>query len=395
MSQVFSHVQLGNIQLSNRVVNSASYEALATPDGMITDNLLRRYRILAGGGIGLIVTGHCYVHPSGKAGSRQIGIHDDSMIPGLSDLVSEIHNNGGKVFPQLAHAGRQTIKQLVGHKPKGPSVSGPDPINQVRCSAMTEAEIHEAIDAFGDAARRASEAGADGIQLHGAHGYLISQFLSPFFNKRTDSWGGSDENRFRFLKDVIESCRRNMPDGMPVMVKLNSDDFLSGKGVTPELAVGYASRLNEIGVDAIELSCGVATYSFLTMCRGEVPVKEFISDLPAWKKPFAYMLMKSLEGKHALEEGYNLSVAALIKPVLNNTLLSVVGGFRSLTTMEQVISGGQSDLVSVCRPFIREPKLLDKFRNGKSNESTCTSCNKCLAAVFHGRPLRCYEKNNQ
>ena len=156
---------------------------------------------------------------------------------------------------QLVHAGRQTTKAVIGQTPIGPSDKGRDPINFVKPKKMTEEQIREVIQAFGKAASRAIEAGADGVQIHAAHGYLVNQFLSPFFNRRTDDWGGSDENRFRFLREIILETRRVLPEGMPILVKLNTHDHTPQEGVTPPLATRYAKWLAELGIDGLELSC--------------------------------------------------------------------------------------------------------------------------------------------
>ena len=199
MSHLFSPMRIGRLELRNRFVRSATFEGMAKENGEVSDEILNLYRNLAKGGIGLIITGHCYVNPLGKAFFNQVGIYSDEMIPGLKRLVQEVHEHGGKIVFQLAHAGRQTTRKITGYPPIGPSGKGRDPIYFVKPREMTEADIHETIRSFGRAAKRAVEAGADGIQLHGAHGYLINQFLSPFYNSRSDAWGGSEEGRFRFL----------------------------------------------------------------------------------------------------------------------------------------------------------------------------------------------------
>ena len=255
---------------------------------------------------------------------------------------------------------------------------------------MTEDEIRETIKAFGDAARRAVAAGVDGIQLHAAHGYLLNQFLSPFFNLRKDQWGGSDENRFRFLKDVILEVRKAMPEGMPLIIKLSSNDHTPKEGITPEMAAKYAKWLYEAGINGIEVSAGSAVYSFLNMSRGTVPVDEFVSGLPWWKKPLGRMMMNSLRGKFDLKEGYNLEAAKLVKPVINGVPLITVGGFRRLAHMQEVVDKGYTDFISMSRPFIREPKLVVNFKEGRKDIVACESCNRCLAAVTLNLPVRFY-----
>ena len=257
---------------------------------------------------------------------------------------------------------------------------------------MDSNQIQEVIRAFGLAAHRAVEAGADGIQLHAAHGYLINQFLSPFFNHRNDEWGGSDAKRFRFLQEIITAVRKAMPEGMPVLVKLNADDHTQQEGITPALAATYAGWLSELEINGLEISCGSAVYSFMNMCRGDVPVKELVDSLPYWKKPIGKLMLKRMVGRYGFEEGYNIQAAKLIKPVLGNIPLFVVGGMRKVAEMKRAIDEQYADCISMCRPFIREPFIVKKIREGNAEAVACVSCNRCLAAVAHNIPVQCYYK---
>ena len=392
MSLPFSPMKIRDMEVKNRFVRSATYECMAKETGEVTDELVNLYRHLAAGEVGLIITGYTFIHPLGRAFQYHAGIHNDEMIPGLKRMVDAAHREEGKIVFQISHAGRQTTKAKIGQAPIGPSSTGRDPVNFVKPRQMSEEDIHLAITSFGHAARRAHEAGADGVQLHGAHGYLINQFLSPFFNHREDAWGGSDENRFRFLKETVREVKKAIGDGMIILVKLNTNDFTPQEGVTPPLAVKYASWLAELGIDGLEISCGTGLYSFMNMSRGEVPVDEFMSGLPWWKKPLARLTLNKLVGKYDLEEGYNLEAAKLIKPVLGEVPLIPVGGLRNLRHMEEVLERKWADFISMSRPFIREPDLVRRFREGKAEFASCVSCNRCLAAINNDMPLRCYYK---
>jgi len=390
MSSLFTPFKYGSVAIKNRFMHSATYEAMASETGEVTKKLVKRYQVLAKGEIGLIIPGHMFVHPYGRAAQFQTGIHRDEMVPGLKRLVDAVHKEGGKIFLQISHAGRQTKKALIGRRPMGPSSFDRDPTNMVKAAEMSKEEIMESIAAYGDAARRAVEAGADGIQLHAAHGYLINQFLSPYFNKRKDEWGGSDEKRFSFLREVIQICRESMPDGMPLSVKLNTQDFTPNEGVIPALAAKYSSWLKEMNVDGLDLSCGSALYAFMNMSRGDVPLNEMVAGLPGWKKPMGRMMLKKMVGKFNLKEGYNVDAAKLIRPRLNGTVLSVVGGFRRLSHMEELVAKGHTDMIAMSRPFIREPHILHQFKEGKKDTVSCQSCNKCLAAVANEQAVRCF-----
>ncbi|MEW6531205.1 MAG: NADH:flavin oxidoreductase [Thermodesulfobacteriota bacterium] len=391
--KAFSPVRIGSLEIRNRFVHSATHEAMASIHGEATDGLVKRYRILARGEIGLIIPGFMFVDAAGKAASYQTGIHSDEMIPGLRKIVDTVHEREGKIVFQLSHAGRQTTKKTIGRRPIAPSGSFRDPINIVKPHEMNEEEIHAVIVAFGEAARRAAEAGADGIQLHAAHGYLINQFLSPFFNRRNDAWGGSSENRFRFLKEVLGAVKRSMPEGVPILVKLNFNDYTPTEGINTKLATQYAQKLAGLGVDAIELSSGTLFYSFMNVCRGDVPVRELAKGMPLWLRPWARIVLNGWRDKFPLEEAYHLDAAKHIKPVLGNIPLILVGGLRSLAVIEEILQQGHADLLSMSRPFVRDPLLVKRMKEGEMVRVSCTSCNKCLAAVLNDKPLRCYANN--
>ncbi len=392
MSILFTPINIGNVQIRNRFIHSATHEGMSLETGEVSGDLIKRYQMLAKGEVGLIIPGYMYVHPLGRCYKYQTGIHRDAMIPGLTKLVQSVHQEGGKIVFQLAHAGRQTTKAIIGQTPIGPSSRGRDPVNFVKPKEMSPDQIQEVIQAFRAAADRAVQAGADGIQLHAAHGYLINQFLSPYFNRRKDEWGVSDANRFRLLKELVSEVRRSLPQGMPLLVKLNTRDYTPQEGITPALALIYAKWLSDLKIDGLEISCGSAIYSYMNMCRGDVPVKELVNSLPLWKKPFGRLMLKSMVGKYDLEEGYNLEAAKMIKPALGKIPLSVVGGLRNVTQMEEVLEKKYADCISMSRPFIREPFLVRNIRKRKLMMAACVSCNKCLAALPNNIPVKCYHK---
>ncbi len=392
MSVLFTPCSIGRLELPNRLVCSATYEQMAAESGEVTDKLMRRYEKLAQGETALSITGLMYVHPSGRGYQHQVGIHADSMIAGLSKLTAAVHAAGGRIAFQLAHCGRQTTKAMAGQTPMAPSSRGRDPMNFVKPRTMSNEDIERTIAAFGAAAKRAVAAGADAIQLHGAHGYLISEFLSPFFNVRTDRWGGRDENRFRFLKSVYQAVKAQVPEDFPILVKLNGHDHTPKAGVTLTSVRQYTQWLAEMGIDGIEVSCGTTHYSYMNMCRGDVPTTELMQSLAWWEKPVGRFMIGKLEGRYDLEEGYNLAFAKAIKPLIGDTPLFLVGGMRSVAHMESVLEKKHADFISMSRPFIREPSLARKLKEGKKNNVACVSCNRCLAAVPNGLPVHCYHK---
>ncbi len=387
MRLTFQSISIGGMVVKNRFVHSATHEAMAAPDGQITDAIIKRYATLAKGEIGLIIPGHLFVHLFGQAHTGQGGIHSDAMIPGLAKLAAAVHDHGGKVAFQLAHGGRQSPKALIKRRPLAPSGHGLDPVSLDRPRQMSNEMIKETVQAFVSAAQRAVEAGADAVQLHGAHGYLINEFLSPFFNRRKDAYGGSDENRFRFLGEVVAGVQKVLPKGMPMLVKLNTNDFTPGKGVTPDLAAVYARWLVEMGVAAVEVSCG-SYYGFQTI-RGDIPVAELAAGLPFWMRPVARIKMKLQAPANRFQEAYNLEAAKVVKAAMKAAPLMLVGGMRRLGHMEEILAAGHADMLAMSRPFIREPFLVKRFKDGKSTAAACISCNQCFAAMFNHQPVRC------
>ncbi len=392
MSVLFSPMKIGTLEIKNRFVHSATHEAMATADGLVTDQMVKRYQNLAKGEVGLIIPGYMGIQPSGRANVNETGIHSDEMIPGLKRMTEAIHENGGKTVFQLAHAGRQSTKAICGQTPMSPSGKGRDPLYFVKPREMNEDDIQNVIRGFGSAAARAVEAGADGIQIHGAHGYLVNQFLSPFFNQRKDAWGGSDENRFRFLKEVFLEIKKSVPEGTPILIKLSTHDHTPRQGITHEAAKFYAGKLAEIGIDAVEISSGTTLYSFMNICRGDVAVDQLVAGVPKWQRPIGRMMMKRLVGKYGLEEAYHLEAARVIKPVLGEIPLILVGGMRTVGSMEGILQNGYADFVSMSRPFIREPFLVKRIKDGKTDRASCVSCNKCVMTITAHTPLKCYHR---
>ena len=361
MSKLFEATTLNGMTLKNRFVRSATFEAMASADGACSPQLTDLNAELAKGKVGLIITGYAYVNEIGKSRPTQSGIHSDELIEGWAEHTNAVHNQGAAIAMQIAHAGCNSF--VI---PEGENALGPSSMKMPQaclCRDMTAVEISETIHSFVDAAVRAQKAGFDGVQLHGAHGYLISQFLSPFYNKRTDEYGGSLENRSRFVRKVLQGVRTAVGGNYPVMIKINSDDFLEG-GFTPNEMVQLAAILEKDGIDAIEISGGThlsPEASSFSRKTGIVP-----------------------EDK----ELYFKEAATLYKEKIRTPLM-LVGGIRSLSVAEQVVDEGLADYVSLCRPLIREPHLIDRWQSGDTARATCISCNVCFKPIRAGQPLYC------
>ncbi|MFX1328529.1 MAG: NADH:flavin oxidoreductase [Promethearchaeota archaeon] len=336
MSILFEPMNIGKMEVKNRFIRSATLENRAKDTGEVTPELVKLYNTLAKGEIGLIIPGYMYINPLGRGYKYQIGIYNDNLVTGLKKIANTIHQEGGKVAFQLIHAGIQTFSRLIGETLIGPSGQILNPLLFEYSREMTEEEIQSSIEDFSNAAKRAVESGADAVQLHAAHGYLINQFLSPFYNRRQDKWGGSDENRFRYFKEIVIKIKKVLPKGMPLLVKLNTNDYTPTEGITPPLAVKYSEWLTKLRIDAIEISCG-SGFSLFNMSRGDIPIQAIIQAVPDYLKSTAKDLYQEMVGKYDLEEGYNLETAMMIKPRIGNIPLILVGGLRSKSFMEEII----------------------------------------------------------
>lgn len=387
MSILFKPGAIGKLTLKNRIVRSAFLENMATPDGLPTEDTLRLYERLARGGVGLIVTGMAYVSRGGRGQPLQHGAHTDAMIPAWRRITDAVHALGGKIAMQIVHCGRQTNpKALEGKRSVAPS-SVPDFFYMTRPRPLTGDEIRQTIRHFGDAARRVQEAGFDAVQIHGAHGYLVSGFLSPLTNRRRDEWGGDPDRRLRFLTEVYRSVREAVGADFPVLCKLNADDQVWG-GLRPRESFPAARRLADMGLDALELSGGIFEV-FLRICRGGAPTDILALDRNPIVRQGLRAVFRFQEMLTPFEEAYFRSYARQLKPDLPIPLI-LVGGIRSPDTAERILTSGVADFISMARPLVREPGLPNRWRSGERRPAQCESCNRCAIEEDRGRMARCY-----
>lgn len=349
MATLFEETTINGMTLRNRMVRSATWEGMCEQDGRPTERLINCYKDLAKGGIGLIITGYAFVRLDGKNNPGQMGIHTDNFADDYKKMTKAVHEAGGKIAVQLVHGGGQSNAEIAGRQSFAPSAVKVNQFPEMPAE-LTRDEISKIITAFGEAARRAKSWGVDAIQLHGAHGFLINQFLSPLTNRRTDEYGGSIENRSRFLLEVYRNVRETVGADYPVLIKLNASDHVDG-GLEIDDSVYAAKKLAEAGINAIEVSAG-------TSASGE-------------KSPVRRKINKSEK------EAYNLKLARRIKEAVS-CLLMVVGGFRSYRVAEKAIRDYCMDYISMARPLIREPGLANRWLQGNRKRAMCISCNKCF-----------------
>lgn len=360
-SMFYDKMTINGMTVPNRLVRSATWEGLASAEGFVTPALEKAMVELVDGGVGLIITGHMFVAEQGRASERQAAICSDEYINGLRSMVKKVHDKGGVIVAQLAHAGGHAAQGMTGM----PAV-GPSPFvrrDGELCQEMTEEDIDAMVYAFEEAASRAVAAGFDGVQIHAAHGYCLSQFLSPHINKRTDMYGGSFENRIRPLVRVYEGIRRAVGDHYPVTMKINCEDYVDS-GLQLEDSVSAIKGLALLGLDAVEISGGLLTSSPTTSSvrvgRFDTPAKE------AWYR----------EAAKAVREHTKI-------PIM------LVGGLRSFSVGEGLLAEGLIDFVAMSRPLLREPALLKRWAAGDLRKAECISCNKCFTVLINNEGYFC------
>lgn len=359
MSRLFEKTDIKGMELSSRFVRSATWEGMAGVDGTVTQKLTDTLTSLARGGVGLIISSHVYVSKVGQASPWQLGIFDDNLIAGLKELTSKVHQSGTSIVCQLAHAGHFALKSETGEPPLVASdIKG---LSKSPRHEMTNKDIKELVTDFAEAARRAKLAGFDGVQIHAAHGYLLSQFLSPAFNQRQDEYGGEIQNRSRVHLDVYHAVRETVGNDYPVLIKINCQDFIDN-GLELKDSVTVGKLLAEAGLDAIELSGGMLTSGKLLPSRTAINTEE--------------------------REAYFTEEALIFKQEIGIPLIQV-GGTRSFNVAERLVDSGVTDYISLSRPLIREPGLVNRWKKGDRNKAKCISCNKCFEPARAGKGIFC------
>jgi 2,4-dienoyl-CoA reductase-like NADH-dependent reductase (Old Yellow Enzyme family) len=356
---IFSPITIGSIKLKNRIIRSATWEGMCK-DGIHSENLIKLYEELAENNVGLIITGYTYVSKEGMQLPFKMGLDDDKGLDIFKKLTDRVHEKGGHIAIQLVHGGGQANRKNSGMQPIAPSAIS-FPSYQEIPKEMTKDDIKRVVECFAKSAKRAKDVGFDFVQLHGAHGYLINQFLSPLTNKRKDEYGGSLENRFRFLKEVIVAIKDLVGDSYPLIIKLNGDDYLEG-GFKINESAQVAKMLESLGILFIEVSGGSPASSDKNPARRDIDTIE--------------------------KEGYHCELSKRVKENVNIPI-GVVGGIRTFSFAEKIIKDKYADVISLSRPFIREPNLVKRWQDGDTKKSKCISCNGCFKPGFNGEGIYC------
>lgn len=349
MKSLFDQTMFSGLTMKNRFIRSATRDGLADESGHTTSELLQAYEQLAKGGVGTIITGHAYVTDVEQSKQpRQMGIYDDSFIADYKQLTDRVHGHDANIILQINCIGAQTFTSGGERLIWGPSPVE-DLFTKLAPRQMSGEDIRFLQHAFADAALRAKRAGFDGVQIHAAHGYVLSKFLNPYYNRRSDEYGGTIENRARMLLETYAAIRAKVGPEYPVLVKINCSDFMD-QGMTFEGCRYACKKLAESGISAIEVSGGT-----LASRPNEGPIR----------------IMKKEQ------ESYFWAYAAEIAEQVDVPVL-LVGGNRDFASLTEILNQTKIEYISLCRPLICESDLINRWHGGDLAPAKCISCNKCL-----------------
>ncbi|MRT92887.1 NADH:flavin oxidoreductase [Ancylomarina sp. 16SWW S1-10-2] len=351
IKQAFETAVIGGIEVKNRIVRSATNEGLAK-EGKTSPKLYEMYEDLAKGGVGLINMGYFVFSKSDHYSESVVQLNKEA-IPGLKKITDNVHQYNTKIIAQLNHTGTLQFAPVEG------AVFGPseytDPNSGVQATAFTTKQIQDLILEFSEAALVAKTAGFDGVQIHGAHGYLLNSFLNPDFNKRTDEYGGDFKKNMQIVLDILNEIKTTCGSDFPVWIKLSSSDFYAdNQGVTEEIFLAVAEELSKQGIDAIEVSGGSMSGHY-SICRA--------------KKHSAY----HLDSAKKLGEKIDASVI-------------LVGGIREIDVVDSILAETKIDAVSLSRALVREPNLVQRWQSGDRSPAKCVACNGC----FNFNGVQCF-----
>lgn len=373
----YAAASLGPLELRNRFLKAATFEGL-TPKHVVTDRLVEFHRVMAAGGVAMTNVAFCAVSPDGCGTPNEIILGEEAS-PGLERLAAAVHSEGAVICAQIGHAG--AVAAATGFRGRAPSPMF-SPMAMRRAVPVSHADIERITGDFASAARLLERAGFDAVEVHVGHGYLLSEFLSPKLNRRRDQWGGTLENRARFTRGVLEAVRRATDGRMAVIAKLNMADGVPG-GFWVDESVEVGRMIQDDGfADALELTAGSSLENPMYLFRGEAPVRE-MSD--AFREPIRTgfrVFGKRFFHEYPYEEAFLLPFARQFRAELSIPLV-LLGGISKHETVELAMEEG-FEFVALGRALLREPDLVNRFREGTSKASLCIHCNKCMPTIYRG-----------
>lgn len=349
MSSVFDNINIGNINCKNRILRSATWEALADEKGFMSDKQYEIYEELAKNDVGLISTGYARIMESDCPNAGMMGIYDDCFIPSYKKLTDIVHKHNGKIMMQIAYGGTKTTYKVNERTIFCPS-GVPEITTGTKGKEMTIDDIKLVAKAHGEAARRVKESGFDAVQIHAGHNYLLNQFLSPYYNRRADEYGGSIENRARAVIECYDEVRKAVGKDYTVMIKITCTDFTEG-GFSFDNCLTFCKMLEKKGIDCIEIS-------------GNIHGKA--------EKMAGY----EFDGHSILKDGYFVEYGKIIADKVNVPIY-VTGGFRSPEYMNKILSKTNISGFGISRPFLTEPDLVKRWILGDTKKAKCVHCSKC------------------
>jgi 2,4-dienoyl-CoA reductase-like NADH-dependent reductase (Old Yellow Enzyme family) len=377
--KVLSPGKIGGLELRNRIIRSGCFEGMC-PGGYPSDQLLEHHREVAAGGTAMTTVAYCSVSFDGRAFGHEIWMREE-IVPDLKKITDAVHREGAAVNIQLGHCGYFSNKNVIGRRPIGASRKFCT-FRYAFAHEMTEEEINRVKEDFGKAAHLAIQAGFDAVEIHSGHGYLLSQFLSPYTNMRKDSYGGSLENRLRFPASVVKHVRETVGPDFPILIKMNVSDGFKG-GLELDEAIEVAKRYEAEGASALVPSGGFTAKTPFYMMRGRIPLKEWIHGPKGMLEKVGLRLFGSIFVQtYAFEEMFFLDEARKIKDAVSIPCV-LIGGICSRDNMEKAMQEG-FDFVEIGRALIRDPDLVRRMERGDWQASQCDHCNRCVAEMENG-----------
>jgi 2,4-dienoyl-CoA reductase-like NADH-dependent reductase (Old Yellow Enzyme family) len=379
IENAFTPCRLGGLELRNRLIRAGCFEGMCQ-GGQVTDALIDHHRALAAGGIGMTTVAYCSVSHDGRAFDHELWMRRE-VLPDLERLTCAVHAEGAAASIQLGHSGFFTNKAVIGKRPLGASPAW-CLFMRSRCRAMTAEDIADKIRDFSNAAMMARDAGFDAVELHAGHGYLLSQFLSPWTNKRRDDYGGSLSNRIRFARQVIELTREKTGPDFPILVKMNLEDGMP-QGIGIEDSVHIAQAFEKAGASALVPSSGFTARVPFLMLRGNLPVLEMSRNQPGWADRIGMRLFgRFLVPEHPYRPLFQFEQAKRIHRAVGIPVI-YVGGVDSNKAIGQALQNG-FEFVQLGRATIQDPGFASKIERGEMTKSPCDHCNRCVAAMDAG-----------
>ncbi len=359
-TKLFSPGKIGKMRIKNRLVMPPMVRNYADANGLVTKRYADHIESIAKGGVGMMILEASFIERAGRGFKNQLGIHNDRTVPGLKKLVAIAHKYKAVIGVQIYHAGRQTVSATTGVPCVAPSAI-PDPLEREMPHALTVAEIKKIVAHYGEAAARAKRAGCDFVEIHGAHGYLITQFLSPFSNSRTDAYGGTQEKRNRFMLEVYQAVRQAVGPKFPVTIRLSADEMVKG-GLNVKDTVKIARVIAKVGINAISVSAGV----YASYAKG-------------------YMIAPM-----AMPDALLVKYAKAVRRAVRIPVIAV-GKLRTPALCEQVLRQKAADFVAIGRPLLADPEWPNKAKKGQAALiNKCIACNQgCIQRLFSGLDVQC------